>query len=52
MDRVRLVAQPLPRDATKVKIVSREWGIERCYRTPSGDDICSPAPFESWSCKK
>ena len=41
-----MVSEPLPKGVTDVKIVAREWGFERCYRTTCGKDICTPAPFE------
>tara|TARA_B100000214_G_scaffold338099_1_gene283058 strand:- start:546 stop:722 length:177 start_codon:yes stop_codon:yes gene_type:complete len=41
---------------TEVKIIERSWGIERCYVTPDGEKVCTPAPFLTnhrnldWAC--
>jgi len=42
-----MVSPPLPKSATEIKIVEREWGIERSYKNPNGTEICTPAPFNS-----
>ncbi len=31
--------------AIEVKIIERSWGIERCYVSPDGVQICTPSPF-------
>ncbi len=31
---------------TEVKIVEREWGVERCYKTKDGERHCIPASFD------
>ena len=42
--------------STEVKIIERSWGIERCYVTPDGEKVCTPAPFLTnhrnldWNC--
>ncbi len=43
MDRARMVS---PKEVQQAKIVMREWGIERCYKTLEGFEICTPAPFD------
>ena len=56
MARVQAAAPPLPKFSTEVKIIERSWGIERCYVTPDGEKVCTPAPFSTnhrnldWSC--
>ena len=35
-----------PKEVQQAKIVMREWGIERCYKTLEGFEICTPAPFD------
>ena len=45
MIRARMTCPPMPKGATEVKIVERDWGIERCYVSPEGEQICTPAPF-------
>ena len=35
----------LLKGSTEVKIIERSWGIERCYVTPDGVKVCTPAPF-------
>ena len=45
MQRTRMVSIPLKK-GTKAKLQLRDWGIERSYITPSGNEICTPAPFE------
>ena len=46
MDRARMASEPLPKGVKEVKIVAREWGVERCYKTTCGKDVCTTAPFE------
>jgi len=46
MDRAHMVSLPLPKSAVEIKIVEREWGFERSYKTPDGPVICTPAPFK------
>ncbi len=56
MMRARIAATPLPKGLTEVKIIERSWGIERCYVTPDGEKVCTPAPFLTnhrnldWTC--
>jgi len=45
MTRIQIASQPLPKGSTEMKIIERSWGIERCYVTPDGDKVCTPAPF-------
>ena len=45
MTRAQIAAPPLPKGSTEVKIIERSWGIERCYVTPDGEKVCTPAPF-------
>ena len=45
MQRTRMISIPL-RKGTKSKLQLRDWGIERSYITPLGNEICTPAPFE------
>ena len=39
----------LPNGSIEMKIVEREWGIERCYISPSGEEICSSIPLSAYS---
>ena len=56
MIRVKINAPPLTKGSTAVKIIERSWGIERCYVTPDGEKVCTPAPFSNnhrnldWTC--
>ena len=56
MERAQITALPLPKGSTEVKIIERSWGIERCYVTPDGHRVCTPAPFSTnhrnldWTC--
>ena len=56
MTRAQFAAPPLPKGSTAVKIIERSWGIERCYVTPDGEKVCTPAPFLTnhrnldWTC--
>jgi len=56
MTRAQIAAPPLPKGSTEVKIIERSWGIERCYVTPDGEKVCTPAPFLTnhrnldWTC--
>ena len=45
MNRTLMAVNLLPKGSTEVKIIERSWGIERCYLTPDGEKICTPAPF-------
>ena len=40
-----MVSIPLLK-GTKAILRIRNWGIERSYITPAGNEICTPAPFE------
>ncbi len=46
MQRARMISLPLPK-GTKTTLRHRNWGIERSYNTSQGNEICTPAPFES-----
>ncbi len=48
MKRAHLAAPALPKGTTEVKIVEREWGIERCYKSKDGNEQCIPAAFDTW----
>jgi len=56
MTRAQFAALLLPKGSTAVKIIERSWGIERCYVTPDGEKVCTPAPFLTnhrnldWTC--
>ena len=56
MIRAQIAAHPLSKGSTEVKIIERSWGIERCYVTPDGEKVCTPAPFLTnhrnldWNC--
>ena len=56
MKKAQFAAPHLPRGLTEVKIIERSWGIERCYVTPDGEKVCTPAPFLTnyrnldWTC--
>jgi len=56
MIRAQIAAPPLSKGSTEVKIIERSWGIERCYLTPDGHKVCTPAPFLTnhrnldWTC--
>ena len=45
MNRSQASSTSLQKGSTKMKIIERGWGIERCYVTPDGINICTPAPF-------
>ena len=45
MIRSQIAVPSLPKGSTVVKIIERSWGIERCYVTPDGEKVCTPAPF-------
>lgn len=46
MNRARIIAPPVPKGITEVKIIEREWGIERCYKSNDGEEHCIPASFD------
>ena len=56
MKKAQFNVPALTQGLTKVKIIERGWGIERCYITPDGDKVCTPAPFLTnhrnldWNC--
>ncbi len=56
MIRTQVAVLPLLKGSTEVRIIERSWGIERCYLTSDGDEICTPAPFSTnhrkldWTC--
>ncbi len=56
MIRAQIGVPSLQKGLTQVKIIERSWGIERCYVTPDGDKVCTPAPFLTnhrnldWTC--
>ncbi len=45
MQRARMISIPLPK-GTKSNLRRRDWGIERSYTMPIGNDICTPAPYK------
>tara|TARA_Y100001968_G_scaffold295066_1_gene302174 strand:+ start:360 stop:566 length:207 start_codon:yes stop_codon:yes gene_type:complete len=45
MQRARMISIPLPK-GTQAYLRRRDWGIERSHRTPKGNEICTPAPYE------
>ena len=45
MQRARMASMPLPK-GTQTKLQRRDWGIERSYKTPIGNEICTAAPYE------
>ena len=45
MQTARMVSPALPKNTMQVTIRERDWGIERCYRTSDGVEICTPALF-------
>ncbi len=47
MTRTRISIPSLVNGSTEVKIIERSWGIERCYVTPDGVKVCTPAPFST-----
>ena len=56
MIRSQISLPPLSKGSSEVKIIERNWGIERCYITPDGEKVCTPAPFLTnhryldWAC--
>jgi len=48
MNQSQKVLATMPKGITEVKIVEREWGIERCFKTRDGRDYCIPASFDYW----
>ncbi len=48
MERAQLIAPSLPQGISEVRIIEREWGIERCYKSREGREECIPAAFDSW----
>ena len=45
MIRSLMSAPPLPKGAAEIKIIEKEWGIERCYVSPDGEEVCTPVTF-------
>ena len=45
MQRARMISIPLPKGTQSI-LRRRDWGIERAYTTPEGNEICTPAPYE------
>ena len=45
MQRARMISIPL-RKGTKSSLRLRDWGMERSHITTSGNEICTPAPYE------
>ena len=41
-----MISIPLPK-GTQTFLRRRDWGIERSHRTPKGNVICTPAPYEN-----
>ena len=56
MTKTQVSSHSVPKGLTEVKIIERSWGIERCYVTPDGVKVCTPAPFLTnhrnldWNC--
>ena len=48
MQRARMIATPLPK-GTKVTLRLRSWGMERSHVTTMGNEICTPAPYQTSS---
>ena len=48
MQRARMISIPLPK-GTQSNLRRRDWGIERSYISPSGNEICTPALYEKSS---
>ena len=46
MQRARMISIPIPK-GIKTNIRQRDWGIERSYTSPIGNEICTPAPFDN-----
>tara|TARA_Y100001968_G_scaffold294657_1_gene301394 strand:+ start:955 stop:1122 length:168 start_codon:yes stop_codon:yes gene_type:complete len=47
MNKIKTKSHPLALNRTEMKIIERGWGIERCYISPDGEQICTPAPFST-----
>ena len=47
MNKIKTTSNPLAQGGTEMKIIERGWGIERCYISPDGEQICTPAPFST-----
>ena len=45
MTRSQTSSPHLQKGLTEVKIIEKSWGIERCYVSPDGEKVCTPAPF-------
>ena len=43
METMRLVSFPLPKAAFDIRLIHREWGIERYYRLQNGSQLFNPA---------
>ncbi|KGG14435.1 MULTISPECIES: hypothetical protein [Prochlorococcus] len=43
-----MASSPLPKGVTGIKIIPREWGIEKCYRLPSGSEVSMSVRFDSY----
>ena len=41
-----MISIPLAK-GTRVNLRLRDWGIERSHITARGNEICTPAPYES-----
>jgi len=56
MNRPQIALASLSQRSTEVRIIERSWGIDRCFITPDGEKVCTPAPFLTnhrnldWSC--
>ncbi len=40
-----MASLPIPKGAVEIKIIARDWGIERSCKTLNGPEIFTPAPF-------
>tara|TARA_Y100001968_G_C19272399_1_gene674932 strand:+ start:808 stop:984 length:177 start_codon:yes stop_codon:yes gene_type:complete len=47
MIKAQIAEPPLIKGSAEVRIIERSWGIERCYVTPDGEKVCTPAPFST-----
>ncbi len=47
-----MVSEPLPKEARELKIIHRKWGFDRCYKTISGEEVCSKVAFHNLDIKQ
>ena len=48
MNQAKNSTSNMPRGITEIKIIEREWGIERCFRSRDGKEYCVQAAFDKW----